>query len=314
MNYHQPQVSLGMPVYNGESFLKDAIHSILNQTFQNFELIISDNASTDQTQEICLFYAAQDQRIRYYRNERNMGAAWNQSQVVRVAKGEYFKWAHHDDVCAPELLEKCVEVLNQNSSVVLCYPQTTLINQSGKEVEKCSDGFNLRSTKPHQRFRRYHQLVRYGNICNPFHGLMRRDILLKTPLVSGYPSSDLVLLGELILYGEFYEIQEYLFYKRDHPDNSVRAYSTYRERIAWYDPAKKGKLYLTKWKWFLEYLRAIQFAPISILEKIFCYVQMLQWLTWNWPWLLKDLLKALTWPFLKLLIYYRANRQTKQPV
>lgn len=307
MKNNRPRVSIGMPVYNGESFLKNAIDSILAQTFPDFELIISDNASIDQTQEICQAYANQDQRIRYYRNEHNMGAAWNQSQVVRLSKGNYFKWAHHDDVCAPQLLERCVKVLEQNPSIVLCYPQTTIINQFGEQLEKCSDGFNLRSTKPHQRFKRYHQLVRYGNICNPFHGLIRTKILQKTPIVGSYPSSDLVLLGELVLYGEFYEIQEYLFYKRDHPDNSVRAYSTYRERIAWYDPTKKGKLYLTKWKWFLEYLRAIHLAPISLLEKAFCYIQMTQWITWNWLWLVKDLLKALTWPLVKIFLSVRAN-------
>ncbi|PSF38668.1 glycosyltransferase family 2 protein [Aphanothece hegewaldii CCALA 016] len=307
MNEHQPLVSIGMPVYNGESFLKNAIQSILEQTFQDFELIISDNASTDKTQEICRFYAAQDQRIHYYRNEQNMGAAWNQSQVVKLAKGDYFKWAHHDDICATQLLEKSVQVLNKNPSVVLCYPQTMIINHLGASVEKCSDGFNLRSTKPHQRFRKYHHLVRYGNICNPFHGLIRTNILKKTPIVGGYPSSDLVLLGELVLHGEFYEIPETLFFKRDHPDNSIRAYPTYRERIAWYDPTKKNKLYLTKWKWLLEYLRAIRAAPISLLEKFLCYVQMLQWLTWNWLWLIKDLFKALMWPLFKLFLYLRAN-------
>lgn len=307
-----PKVSIGMPVYNGEVFLKDAINSILNQTFQDFELIISDNASTDQTQEICYFYATQDQRIRYYRNECNMGAAWNQSRVVKLAKGNYFKWAHHDDLCAPELLEKCVEVLEQNLSIVLCYPQTTIINQWNNPVEQCSDDFDLRSTKAHQRFRRYHQLVRYGNLCNPFHGLIRTNILKKTPIVGSYPSSDLVLLGELVLYGEFSEIPKTLFFKRDHPSNSIRAYPTYRERIAWYDPAKKDQLYLTKWKWFLEYLRAIQSAPISLLEKFLCYVQMLQWISWNWLGLLKDLCKAITWPIIKLWIYLRDNK-TQQP-
>lgn len=306
MNYHQPRVSIGMPVYNGESFLKEAINSILAQTFADFELIISDNASIDRTQEICRFYAVQDQRIHYYRNERNMGAAWNQNQVARLAKGDYFKWAHHDDICAPELLEKCVEVLDQNSSVVLCYPQTTIINQAGEAVEKYSDEFNLRSTKPYHRFRRYHQLVRYGNICNPFHGLIRTNVLKETPIVGSYPSSDLVLLGELVLYGEFYEIPEYLFFKRDHPDNSIRSHPTYRERIAWYDPSKKDKLYLTKWKWFLEYIRAIQLAPINLSEKLLCYVQMSQWITWNWLWLVKDLLKASTWPLFKLFAYLRA--------
>lgn len=91
MNRKQPQVSIGMPVYNGEQFLKDALDSILAQTFDNFELIISDNTSTDNTQEICKAYSAKDQRICYYRNEKNLGAAWNFNRVFELARGEYFK-------------------------------------------------------------------------------------------------------------------------------------------------------------------------------------------------------------------------------
>jgi hypothetical protein len=114
-------------------------------------------------------------------------------------------------------------------------------------------------------------------------------------------------LGELVLYGEFAEIPEPLFFKRNHPDNSIRAYRTYRERIAWYDPTKKDKLFLTKWKWFIEYLRAIRVAPIDLSEKLLCSLQMSQWFTWNWHLLAKDLLKALAWPFFKLFLNFQNN-------
>src|SRR5688572_10868700 len=97
-----PRVSIGLPVYNGENYLAEAIDSILAQTFEDFELIISDNASTDRTQEICEAYAAKDGRIRYYRSEVNKGSAWNFNRVFELARGEYFKWAAHDDYIAPE--------------------------------------------------------------------------------------------------------------------------------------------------------------------------------------------------------------------
>lgn len=308
MNKKQPYVSIGMPVYNGESFLKDALDSVLAQTYSNFELIISDNGSTDRTEEICRAYARRDSRIHYYRKEKNRGAGWNQSRVVELSRGKYFKWAHHDDLCAPELLEKCLQILNDHPSAVLCYPKTVVIDERGEPLEKSSDGFNLLSSKPHRRFKRYHQLVRYGNECHPFHGLIRTDILKKTALVGGYPSSDLILLGELVLHGEFYELQEYLFFKRDHPNTSVRAHNAYRERIAWYDPAKKGKLHLTRWKWFFEYLRAIRCVPISRHERVRCYLQMVQWISWNWVWLLKDLVKAASWPAIKLFLNFEPSR------
>ncbi|WP_081588053.1 glycosyltransferase family 2 protein [Gloeocapsa sp. PCC 7428] len=98
INNNRPRISIGMPVYNGEPYLKDAINSILNQTFEDFELIISDNGSTDRTEEICRTIASQDQRVRYYRNEQNLGAGWNFNRVVDLATGEYFRWACHDDI------------------------------------------------------------------------------------------------------------------------------------------------------------------------------------------------------------------------
>jgi len=110
-------------------------------------------------------------------------------------------------------LKQCVEVLDCNPSVVLCYSKTIIINEHGQHIEKYFDDFNLRSSKPHERFER-HNLVRYGHRCNPFHGMIRANTLKTTSLVGSYPSSDLVLIGELVLHGEFYEIPEYLFFKR----------------------------------------------------------------------------------------------------
>ena len=95
-----PRVSIGLPVYNGENYMAAAIDSLLAQTFTDFELIISDNASTDATEQICRDYAHRDGRIRYYREEVNRGAAWNFTHTFELARGEYFKWHAHDDLCA----------------------------------------------------------------------------------------------------------------------------------------------------------------------------------------------------------------------
>jgi glycosyltransferase involved in cell wall biosynthesis len=301
MNQNQPLVSIGMPVYNGERFLENALNSILAQTFRDFELIISDNGSTDRTEEICRQYAQIDQRIRYYRHAQNLGAGWNFDRVAELATGKYFKWACHDDLCALEFLERCVDILEQAPSFVLAYPKTLIIDEHESELEKYEDRFNLQSSQPAERFKIYHHLVRHGHQCHPFHGLMRRDILAQLLPLGSYPSSDLVLLGKLALYGKFYEVPSYLFWKRDHPEASVRAHRPFRERIAWYDPAKRGKLYLTRWKWLKEYIYAIHTSPLNWQEKVKCDLQMLQWLTWNSVWLTKDLLKAAVWPIIKLL-------------
>jgi glycosyltransferase involved in cell wall biosynthesis len=116
-----PRVSIGLPVYNGENYLAETLDSILAQTFTDFEVIISDNASTDRTETICRQYAAQDRRIRYLRNTSNLGAAKNYNRVFELSQGEYFKWNGHDDPLAPVFLERCVAVLDRHPGVVLCF-------------------------------------------------------------------------------------------------------------------------------------------------------------------------------------------------
>ncbi len=125
------KVSIGLPVYNGEVYLKEAIESILNQTYGDFELVISDNDSNDMTQAICIDYLKKDRRIRYYRNAKNMGAAYNYNRVFKLSNGKYFKWAAHDDICHPEFLEKCINVLDTEKEVVLCYPIAQVIDENG---------------------------------------------------------------------------------------------------------------------------------------------------------------------------------------
>lgn len=300
MNQNYPLVSIGIPVYNGERYLENALNSILAQTFKDFELIISDNGSTDQTEKICRTYAKLDQRIKYFRNKQNLGAGWNFDQVAKLAKGKYFKWACHDDLYALGFLQECVDILERDSGNVLAYPKTLIIDEFEIEITKHEDQFHLSSSIASQRFRTYLHLVRYGNQCHPFHGLIRRSVLAKLLPLGSYPSSDLVFLGKLTLYGKFYEIPDYLFWKRDHAETSVRANKAFRDRIAWYDPTKKGKLHLTRWKWLREYLKAIYTAPLNWQEKFICSLQMLQWLAWNSVWLIKDLLKAALWPLIKL--------------
>jgi len=311
MNPTSPRISIGMPVYNGDHFLAEAIESILAQTFQDFELIISDNGSTDGTAEICRAYAAKDLRIRYYRHEQNLGGAWNFNHVFELATGEYFRWACHDDICAPELLERCIEVLDRQPSAVLCYPRTVMIDEHGEPIENYPDNLNLPFSTPHQRYQRLHQRFRNGARCNVLFGVIRSSLLKRTPLIRSYPSSDIILLAELALLGEYHEVPKYLFFRRDHPQTSRGAYPAFRNRLAWYDPAKKGQLHLTRWKWFFEHLGAIKRVPLNQSERMRCYIQMLQWVTWNWQWLVKDLLKAVSWPFLKPFLSFELNHQRK---
>src|SRR5260370_25170151 len=119
-----PLLSIGLFVYNGERFIEKTLHSILNQTFTDFELIISDNASTDRTGEIGQTYARRDSRIRYHRSEKNMGAGWNVRRVYELGTGKYFKQAAVDDLLEPGFLQRCVKALVRDPGGVLAYTKT----------------------------------------------------------------------------------------------------------------------------------------------------------------------------------------------
>src|SRR6267154_5510945 len=126
-----PLLSIGLFVYNGERFLEEVLQSILSQTFTDFELIISDNASTDRTGEIAEAYAKRDDRIRYYRSEKNMGAGWNIRRVYELASGKYFKQAAVDDLLEPDFLRRCVEILESDPDCVVAYAGTKEVDENG---------------------------------------------------------------------------------------------------------------------------------------------------------------------------------------
>ena len=114
MSDSSPRLSIGLPVFNGERHLKEAVDSLLSQTFSDFELIICDNASTDRTPEICQAYASKDDRIRYYRNSENIGAVQNWYRTFELSSGAYFAGAAHDDVYHPEFMNKCIAIMDEN--------------------------------------------------------------------------------------------------------------------------------------------------------------------------------------------------------
>jgi glycosyltransferase involved in cell wall biosynthesis len=136
MKVHEmkPLVSIGLPVYNGGRYLAEAIESILSQTYRHFELIIRDNASTDDTEQICRRFAALDHRIRYFRNAANLGLSRNFNLTAERASGKYFRWAACDDHIAPEYLARCVEALEADATIVLCHSQVRVIGENGEEV------------------------------------------------------------------------------------------------------------------------------------------------------------------------------------
>src|SRR3989338_1106721 len=146
-------LSIGMPVWNAQNYIREALNSILKQSFKDFELIISDNGSTDKTQKICEQYAKKDKRITYIRHETNRGAAWNYNYVVGLARGKYFKWAAHDDNLDPQFLRKCISVLEKDESVILAYTRAKLMDAKGVVTKLYTDRLNLDSPRVSVRYR-----------------------------------------------------------------------------------------------------------------------------------------------------------------
>lgn len=279
ISHVSPIVTVGVPVYNGERYLARAIESILAQRFADLEVIISDNGSTDGTADICHRYAQQDRRVRYVRNERNMGAAFNYNRLVDLAHGRYFKWMAHDDLCAPDLIGACVAILEREPAVVLCYAPTTFIDETGRPLRTIRDGFHFRDPRPSDRFRRFLPLAR--GWMNPVFGVYRTDVLRQTQRIGRYPSSDMILIADITLRGELHELSESLFFRREHREMSVRANPSALERQRWFDPAYRGRAPLVHWQWIAEYLRIIRCAPISLGEKIRCVTALTRWVRWT---------------------------------
>jgi glycosyltransferase involved in cell wall biosynthesis len=285
----RPRVSIGLPVYNGEKFLGKAIESILAQTFQDFELIISDNASTDRTEEISRSYATRSQRIRYVRNMENIGAAMNFNQVFHLSSSEYFKWAAHDDLHEPDFLRKCVQALDRDPTVLLAYTRAVTIYGKGGVTREWGAGKDLGSDVPHKRFREAFA-PRKDPLPLPIFGVIRANVLGKTRLFGRFPASDLVLLAELALYGSFCELPEVLFLQRNHEQRAGPQLASNPHRtVAWWDPLKAGRIIFPAWRMFSAHLSSVFRAPLNMRERSRCCVELAKWVKRNRQPLLGDI-------------------------
>lgn len=264
----KPRISIGLPVYNGENYVALAIESILSQSYAEFELIISDNASQDRTESICRSFAEKDARVRYRRNPENMGIARNYNLTYESSSDtEFFKWAAHDDVLLPEYLARCVSVLDSDPRVVCVHTYTEKIDKDGHVVGTYPMDQFVDSEIPSARFQdticHFHQVI-VG------HALIRKSILNKTRLFGGYPGSDFALQAELALYGKLRQLPEYHFRRRSHPGRAVRI--PLYDRIAVEDPAKAGKIVLPAWLQWMGYHQAIGRSRLPFGEKMHCHL------------------------------------------
>lgn len=277
MAEEHPKVSVGVPVYNGEKYLRAALDCLTQQTYDDLEIVISDNASTDRTPEICEEYRSHDERIRYIRQEHNQGIAFNFNETFRVARGQYFKWLPHDDVCDLTFIEKAVEVLDRNPDIVLCASKGALVDNAGEllpasggedgSLDPVLPGLRFDSGPPHVRFE---DVLMNGVWGVEFYGLIRADVLRTTGLHPPYCLGEKVLLAELALRGRFFEIQELLLFWRHHSEqvsqtNSVSEQSKMAARPDRWLPPLPFRAESS-----LGYFAIIARSPLPLADKLRC--------------------------------------------
>jgi glycosyltransferase involved in cell wall biosynthesis len=302
-------VSIGLPVYNGDEFVEESIESLLSQSFRDFELLISDNASTDRTEEICRRFAERDKRVQYWRNSKNIGGMRNADLTFERARGEYFRWAAHDDVCEPTMLERLVAELDAHPEVALCCAAAVSIDVKGDPMPGylvgkvhfgrgepdrflVTDADGVRhpteGTAPRASDRMREILATRGP-CEATYGLIRTGALRQTVLLGDYTSSDTVLLCDLALRTRFLWLDEPLFSKRWHPGN------LYQERgpgrMVWSRPelATSGRPTFPHWLLLSGYLSVVRRAPLSDQERLRCLAAVGRWAAVRWKALAYDL-------------------------
>ena len=218
-------VSIGLPTYNRDSLLREALNSLLKQTYTNFELIISDNASTDSTEEICKKYANKDSRIKYIRQKKNIGPINNFNFVFKEAKGDYFMWAPDDDLWEPEFIQELMEIHKRNEEVAVTFCAYDNITFSGEVIK--NDPVLFEEGTKLNRYKRFKRFLRdRGGKCNYFYGIFKMEYLEKFKgfkEFKGIPnyasSADTFFLLEMLTKGSFMATSKLLYHKRCNKDD-----------------------------------------------------------------------------------------------
>ena len=272
-------VSVGLPVYNGERYLEEALGDLARQTHQDLDVVISDNGSTDRTAEICQDYAAADPRVRFVRQPMNRGAGWNHDEVARLARGPYFRWYAYDDRLNPRCVEACAAVLDEHPETVLAWPLTSVIDDDGHPSGDYRDDLPWDDTDALTRMRsllgpRHDESLLH--MCYPVYGVIRLDVLRQTHMMAPYAGSDTALLIELALRGSWRPVPERLFVNRRHAASS--AWGKPPEQLSAYLDPSRGDLFpMPQVQLLRGYLRAVATTPLEPSVRARAYAVVARW-------------------------------------
>jgi glycosyltransferase involved in cell wall biosynthesis len=271
------RVTIGLPVRNGGALLSEALDSLLGQTYEDFELLISDNASTDGTADLCGRYAKQDPRIRYIRQPANIGLIGNTNFVMRSGTGEFFKLAAHDDLYGRDLLKRCVEALDAHPESVAAHCWEARIDAQGTVIEAMSYPVTVDQPRAPDRFRS----MLFDGWDDYTYAVTRTKALWAMHPHGSYHLADRTFSVELSLHGPFYQVPEWLYFRREHEYHGNLP--TIRARCARLDSRRANRfrhpLVRLYGEYAWSYIAAIRQAPLSAAEKRECYGIFARWLT-----------------------------------
>jgi len=283
-----PLVTIGLPVYNGETFVARTIQSLLAQTLGDFEILVSDNASTDGTVPLVRRFAESDPRIRLFEQPSNRGVARNWNFVARQARGRYFKWSSASDLYAPNFLATCVDALEQAPDAALAFTWTTYIDDGDREIGRSDRDFDLTDEDPVGRFV---QICVRLSINNALQGVFRTDLVNRTRLVRNYPAGDLVFMSEAALRGKFVLVPQRLTLRRASPEHwTANREPGATERMFW--PSGSPRLRIIHIRRHVDYIAAALGAPLPARDRLRALIFTLKHAYWSRAALGADLRQA----------------------
>jgi glycosyltransferase involved in cell wall biosynthesis len=285
---------MGLPVYNGEDFVADAIECALSQTVTDWELIISDNASTDHTVSICREYAGRDRRIQVHESARNMGVSPNYNRVFRLSRGRYYKWITHDDLFGPEFVESCLHELEQDDRAVLVFPKLVYVDADRRVLRRQTSDLSIPGPDAGSRVSQLMRLeARSTDIFWSQFGLIRRSVLAETGLMGLYNGDDQVLLLEIALRGTFKQVEKDLFFRREHPAAStLRGGWTATERAAFVNADDGRTLVFPYCRMLKEHLAVIRNSSIPFRAKTQCAAAVLKRFLGDWKYFAHEVVES----------------------
>lgn len=267
----KPLVSVGMFLHNEGRFIRDTLTSLLSQDYSNLEIVISDNCSTDDTDEICRELVSGDSRVSYERQVRNIGATANSIRVLERANGAYFMWASGHDLWSSNLVSTCVDTLENHRDAALAYAPALWIDADGRPLDRESGWYDTRGTDAIVRF----FMAFWGNM-HPVLGLIRTEYLRDLPKIHACAGTDQIVLAELALRGDFIHVPDTSWSRRE-----PRGKESHEDKINRYTSKEFGLAEswldrnLPLLRLPLELMRAIGRSRLTLTEKLVVWIALI---------------------------------------